>query len=101
MKILKILSMMLLLTLSVLATGAFAQDTVTDAPSDFTFVQFSDIHWGFNNPKVNPDYAGTLQKAVDAVNVMDPQPDFVIITGDLTHRAPTPDERMKRMAKVR
>jgi hypothetical protein len=28
------------------------------------FVQLSDTHWGFDNPKVNPDYAGTLKKAL-------------------------------------
>ena len=101
MKSIKILSMTLLLALSALATGALAQDAAADVPGDFTFVQLSDIHWGFNNPKVNPDYAGTLQKAVDAVNKMDPQPDFVVVTGDLTHRAPTSDERIKRMTQVR
>src|SRR5271155_2555560 len=101
MKSLKILIMMLLLAVSALANGAFAQDAATDAPSDFTFVQLSDIHYGFNDPKINPDYAGTLQKAVDAVNKLDPQPDFVVVTGDLTHRAKTPDERIKRMSEVR
>jgi len=101
MKSLKILIMMFLSAVSVLATGAFAQDTATESPSDFTFVQLSDIHWGFNNPKINPDYAGTLQKAVDAVNKLDPQPDFVVVTGDLTHRATTPEERIKRMTTVR
>ena len=25
---------------------------------DFLFVQLSDTHWGFSDPKVNPDYAG-------------------------------------------
>jgi len=101
MKSLKVLSMMLLLAVSALVNSAFAQDATTNAPSDFTFVQLSDIHYGFNDPKINPDYAGTLQKAVDAVNKLDPQPDFVVITGDLTHRAKTPDERMKRMSEVR
>ena len=101
MKSLKILSMMLMLAVSVWSTGAFAQDAATDTPSDFTFVQLSDIHWGFNDPKMNPDYAGTLQKAVDAVNKLDPQPDFVVITGDLTHRAKTPEQRIKRMTEVR
>src|SRR5580704_4144704 len=101
MKSLKFLSMMLMVAVSVWSTGAFAQDATTDTPSDFTFVQLSDIHYGFNDPKMNPDYAGTLQKAVDAVNKLDPQPDFVVITGDLTHRAKTPEQRIKRMTEVR
>ena len=29
---------------------------------DFFFVQMSDTHWGFNDPKVNPDFAGTQKK---------------------------------------
>src|SRR5208337_5067134 len=31
---------------------------------DVYFVQLSDTHWGFNNPKINPDFAGTLKKAI-------------------------------------
>ncbi len=54
--------------------------------SDFTFVQISDSHIGFNKP-ANPDVAGTLQAAVDKINGMDKQPDFLIHTGDLTHLA--------------
>ena len=38
------------------------------AAGDFFFVQMSDTHWGFNNPKINPDFAGTLKKAVGLVN---------------------------------
>ena len=33
---------------------------------DFTFVQLSDSHWGFNGPQANPDAQGTLKKAVAA-----------------------------------
>ena len=53
--------------------------------SEFYFVQLSDTHWGFEGAKANPDAKGTLGKAIDAVNALDPQPDFVIFTGDLTH----------------
>src|SRR5262245_5801625 len=34
---------------------------------DFHFVQLSDVHWGYSNPKVNPDTRGTLTKAITAV----------------------------------
>ncbi|MGA2082330.1 MAG: hypothetical protein ABSH53_17215 [Holophaga sp.] len=49
----------------VFASGSkgFAQG---DPGRDFYFVQLSDTHWGFQGPKVNPDAAGTLDKAVDA-----------------------------------
>ncbi len=68
---------------------------------DFMFVQLSDPHWGFNDPKINPDYAGTLKKAIAAVNSMKAQPDFVVFTGDITHTTEDPKERRKRMAEAR
>ncbi|WP_394366850.1 metallophosphoesterase family protein [Mesoterricola silvestris] len=69
--------------------------------SDYAFVQLSDTHWGFSGPKVNPDAAGTLEKAVDAVNALARQPDFVIFTGDLTHTTDDPKERRGRMARFK
>jgi len=68
---------------------------------DFVFVQMSDTHWGFNGPAVNPDADVTLQKAVDAVNSLEQQPDFVVFTGDLTHTTDDPKERRRRMAQFR
>ena len=38
------------------------------AKDDFFFVQMSDTHWGFADPKVNPDFSGTLKKSVAMVN---------------------------------
>ena len=52
---------------------------------DFYFVQLSDTHWGFTGPEANPDAAGTLPKAVAAVNNLSTQPDFIVFTGDLSH----------------
>ena len=68
---------------------------------EFTFVQLSDTHWGFSDAKVNPDYSGTLKRAVAAVNNLQPQPDFVVFTGDLTHTTDDPKERRKRLAEFR
>jgi Icc-related predicted phosphoesterase len=68
---------------------------------DFLFVQLSDTHWGFGDPKINPDYAGTLKKAIAAVNSLKTQPDFVVFTGDITHTTDDPKERRKRMAEAR
>jgi hypothetical protein len=65
---------------------------------DFFFIQLSDTHWGFNDPKINPDAGGTLKKAVAAINSMKSQPDFIIFTGDVTHTTEDPQERRKRMA---
>jgi len=69
--------------------------------SDFYFVQLTDTHWGFEGPKANPDASGTLGKAIDAVNALDPQPDFVIFTGDLTHITDDNALRRKRLAEFK
>ena len=50
---------------------------------DFSFVQISDSHIGFNKP-ANPDVTATLQLAIDKINAMQHKPDFIIHTGDLT-----------------
>ena len=75
--------------------GAFA------AAGDFYFVQLSDLHWGFADPKVNPDTKASLEKAIAAINAADPQPDFIVFTGDLTHMTKDPVERRKRMTEVK
>jgi 3',5'-cyclic AMP phosphodiesterase CpdA len=68
---------------------------------DFFFLQLSDTHWGFNDPAINPDYAGTLKKAIGVVNGLPKKPDFLVFTGDLTHTADDPKERRKRMGEFR
>jgi 3',5'-cyclic AMP phosphodiesterase CpdA len=70
------------------------------AADDFYFVQLSDCHWGFEGPP-NPDARGTLPKAIEAVNALDPAPDFVIFTGDLTHITEDKDERRRRLREFR
>lgn len=54
--------------------------------SDFSFVQISDSHIGFNKP-ANPDVVSTLQATIDKINTMPNAPSFVLHTGDLTHLA--------------
>jgi len=49
----------------------------------------------------NPDAEGTLPKAIAAVNALDPQPDFIVFTGDLTHTTDDPAERRRRMAQFK
>jgi plastocyanin len=67
----------------------------------FTFVQISDTHWGFSDPKINPEYKSTLQKAIDEINGLTPRPEFVVFTGDLTHTTDSPEERRARMSEFR
>jgi hypothetical protein len=51
--------------------------------ADFSFVQISDSHIGFNKP-ANPDVTATLQTAINKINAMSQKPDFIIHTGDLS-----------------
>lgn len=55
-----------------------------ESKADFTFVQISDSHIGFNKP-ANPDVTGTLQAAINKINALPHTPEFAIHTGDLTH----------------
>src|SRR6202030_3386503 len=66
-----------------------------EAPAPFSFVQLSDSHVGFNGP---PDPLGTkaFETAVATINGLKRRPELVIITGDLTHDADSPDEHAKR-----
>src|SRR3978361_198437 len=54
--------------------------------SDFSFVQISDSHIGFNKA-ANPDVTGTLQAAIAKINAMPTAPSFMLHTGDLSHLA--------------
>lgn len=57
--------------------------------ADFSFVQISDSHIGFNKG-ANPDVTGTLTKAIDKINTAAAgmkAPDFMIHTGDITQNS--------------
>src|SRR5881275_1199046 len=64
-------------------TRAAAAET---AMGDFSFVQISDSHIGFNKP-ANTDVVGTLKQAIAKINALPVAPDFILHTGDLTHLA--------------
>jgi len=51
---------------------------------DFTFVQISDSHVGFNKP-ANTNVVGTLKQAIAKINALPAAPDFILHTGDLSH----------------
>lgn len=84
-----------------LFTVAGASSAAFAAAKDFMFVQLSDTHWGFSGDKLNPEAKNTLKKAVDEVNGLKTQPDFIIFTGDLTHTTDDAAERRKRMGEFR
>jgi 3',5'-cyclic AMP phosphodiesterase CpdA len=51
---------------------------------DFSFIQISDSHIGFNKDP-NHDVVGTLKIAVGKINASASPPGFLLHTGDLTH----------------
>lgn len=70
----------------VLTSRSFSQTAhhETDASGEFSFVQISDSHIGFNK-EANKNVTATLQEAVNKVNLLARAPDFLIHTGDLSH----------------
>ena len=67
-----------------------------EAVTPFRLVQLSDAHVGFQGPP-NPTGTKAFERAIDVVNGLDPQPDLILFTGDLTHEAEVPGEHAKRM----
>src|SRR5258706_2891259 len=67
-----------------------------EAVSPFRLVQLSDAHVGFSGP-ASPTGTKALERAIDIVNRLDPQPDLILFTGDLTHESETAGEHAKRM----
>lgn len=56
---------------------------------DFSFVQISDSHIGFNKG-ANPDVTGTLQRAIERINATpagEKAPEFMLHTGDITQNS--------------
>jgi 3',5'-cyclic AMP phosphodiesterase CpdA len=68
----------------ILTARAFGADAGTATGTDFTFVQVSDSHIGFNKG-VYTDVLGTFQTAVARINALPKAPSLVLHTGDLTH----------------
>jgi 3',5'-cyclic AMP phosphodiesterase CpdA len=60
------------------AVNLMARD---DKPAGFSFAYISDSH--LYNRRLNDRFVRSLLRAVDDVNALDPQPDFVLYGGDL------------------
>jgi 3',5'-cyclic-AMP phosphodiesterase len=83
----------------VLTSQAFGQK-MQEAKGELHFVQISDSHMGFNRP-ANPDVASTLQAAIDKINALPEQPEFLIHTGDLSHTSkPAEFDQLDQMLKA-
>jgi hypothetical protein len=84
----------------VLASGLPGCASMAGA-ADFNFVQITDTHWGYANPKVNPESAKTLPRAIAAVNALEQKPDFIVFTGDLTQSTDNTTVRRQRLREVK
>ncbi|HEV8269630.1 MAG TPA: metallophosphoesterase, partial [Thermoanaerobaculia bacterium] len=62
----------------------------------FSFVQISDTHVGFSGPP-NPLGTKAFEEAVALINALPEKPEFVLVTGDLTHDTEKPGEHAERM----
>jgi hypothetical protein len=83
-----------------LAGAAKKKAKKSDVHDDFFFLQLSDTHWGYAGVS-NPEADVTLKKAVEAVNGVAAEPDFIVFTGDLTHTTNDGAVRRKRMTEFR
>ena len=76
----------------VMQSGVLRSQTLDEAlhgakgSNDFTFVQISDSHIGFNKD-ANKDVIATLRASLDKINTLPVQPDLLLHTGDLSHLA--------------
>ena len=66
------------------AAGAGEQGARSKAGADFSFVQISDSHIGFNKA-ANQDVTSTLNLAIDKINALPGEYDLLLHTGDITH----------------
>src|SRR5258705_11112998 len=55
---------------------------------ELSFAQISDSHMGFNKP-ANTDVVGTLKAAVDKINGLKIQQEFLLHTGDISNLSKT------------
>jgi 3',5'-cyclic-AMP phosphodiesterase len=72
----------ILKSLPLMQGGASNEDMAKVKGADFSFIQISDSHIGFNK-EANPDVTATLQIAVDRIN-NSAAPDFLLHTGDIS-----------------
>jgi 3',5'-cyclic-AMP phosphodiesterase len=70
----------------VLSSYALGEAKGKKVDADFSFVQISDSHMGFNKP-ANPDVTATLKVALDRIDALPTTPEFLLHTGDITHLA--------------
>jgi 3',5'-cyclic-AMP phosphodiesterase len=66
------------------ALSGVGEHEAANLKGDFTFVQMSDSHIGFDKA-ANPDVTATLRAAIDKINGLNAPTEFILHTGDLSH----------------
>jgi 3',5'-cyclic-AMP phosphodiesterase len=66
------------------AAVARSRSSTGSIAGEFSFVQISDSHMGFNKA-ANPDVRATFQAAIDKINALPTAPEFILHTGDISH----------------
>lgn len=86
------------------ALGETADKAGGATTADFTFLQISDSHIGFNKP-ANKDVIATFTEAINRINALPVTPDFILHTGDLTHLSEAEEfdslEQILKQSKVK
>ena len=67
-----------------LFAAAGGQQARPKGAAEFSFVQISDSHIGFNKA-ANQNVTGTLKMAIDKINALPGEHDLLLHTGDITH----------------
>jgi hypothetical protein len=70
------------------------------AAQDFFFLQLTDTHWGYSGVS-NPRADEPLKAAIATINATAAQPDFIVVTGDLTHDTKDPAVRRRRLTEFK
>ncbi|MCL4352335.1 MAG: metallophosphoesterase [Firmicutes bacterium] len=77
--------------------AAYAQSLKTSGPiAPFRFVQLTDTHLGYVGD-ANRSVMATMNMALGQIALLTPQPDFLLITGDLTQGTVSDYERKRRL----
>src|SRR5215469_13715654 len=72
--------------LNTFSLSRLAGKNPSEMKGELSFAQISDSHMGFSKP-ANTDVVGTLKAAVDKINALKKQPEFLLHTGDISHLA--------------
>lgn len=70
----------------ILSSAVLGTNTALAAGAEFSFVQISDSHIGFQKP-ANTDVIGTCREGIARINALAQPADFILHTGDLVHAA--------------